>query len=84
MTCSNCNCEKCNIKKLTPGLKKCKMCNEVKDILNFQTNGKNKKGQLTRKPMCQDCRKIKNAEYYQKRKEKKINQTQVHPDSPQP
>ena len=81
MGCINCECETCQIKALKKtDNKRCTMCKEIKNKSNFQSAGKStlKNGDKKLKSICKDCRKIKNKEYYEKRKEKKkTNQTQA-------
>lgn len=70
MTCDNCNCDKCHrilekrrLKK--QGQRRCKACNVVKDIEQFDISHG-----TTRRPNCKICRIETNKRIYVKRKNK--------------
>ena len=50
------------------GVKECSNCHNKLNIILFDLNSNG-----TIKPICKDCRKIKNAEYYHKQKISTIN-----------
>lgn len=68
MFCKNCTCDNCLLPVLE-GKKRCNKCGDVFDRSFFNID--NKKG--GRRGVCKNCIKIKNKEYYQKRKQLKIN-----------
>lgn len=70
-TCRKCNCStRKNKKPLTE--KKCKTCNEIKPIIQFNSNGKVKLGQAKKyKNQCKDCIKETSRMLYLKRKQRK-------------
>ena len=71
MFCHNCKCESCINKEILKNevLKRCTSCKEIKDKSKFNTaTGKKKNGEIKLKSYCIECQRLKNAEYYMKKK----------------
>lgn len=71
--CKNCKCVEVKQRRRKQPLteKKCRKCLIIKDISNFNSNGKTVEGYSKKyKSQCKDCIRVKASEIYYKRKER--------------